>query len=159
LFKQSGRNVSTIMIPGRRGVPEKDYILNQRCFNIIMGNTFVILGSWIISILLVSYYSLTPRLEFPVDFWNADKVYHLLAYGWLAILPIFGYATKKRALIASVSMIFLGIGLEIGQFFVPGRTFSFLDILANSLGVFIGIGLGLYLQKRAVIATALRASQ
>ena len=118
----------------------------------MMGNTLVILGSWIISILLVSYYSLTPSLEFPVDFWNADKVYHFLSYGWLAILPIFGYAKKQRALIASVSMIFLGIGLEIGQIFVPGRTFSFLDILANSLGVFIGIGFGLYLKKRAVFS-------
>ena len=135
------------MLSERRGVPEKDYILNQRFLNITMGHRFVFLAFWIISILLVSYYSLTPRLEFPVDFWNADKVYHLLAYGWLAILPIFGYSTKKRAMIASISMIFLGIGLEIGQIYVPGRTFSFLDILANSLGVFIGMGFGLYLQK------------
>lgn len=137
-------------------MPEKDHILNQRFFNMTRGTRLIILVFWIISIPIVAYYSLIPRLEFPVDFWNADKVYHFLAYGWLAILPVMGYSTKKRAMIASFSMIFLGIGLEIGQIYVPGRTFSFLDILANSVGVFIGMGFGFYLQKRAETKTSLK---
>jgi len=111
-------------------------------FNVMTGKRPVFLVIWYISILLVCYCSLTPRLELPVTFWNADKVYHLLAYGWIANLPFLGYSVKKQALLASFSMIFLGIVLEIGQIYVPGRTFSFIDIIANSLGVFLGMLMG-----------------
>jgi VanZ family protein len=47
---------------------------------------------------------------------------------------------------AALSMIILGVLLEIGQYFIPGRTFSLMDIAANSLGVILGIILGHYLR-------------
>ena len=36
----------------------------------------MILFLWFVSIFIVVFYSLIPRMEFPVDFWNADKLYH-----------------------------------------------------------------------------------
>jgi VanZ family protein len=36
-------------------------------------------------------------------------------------------------------MILLGILLETGQLYVPGRTFSVADISMNTLGVILGI--------------------
>jgi hypothetical protein len=108
----------------------------------------IILLLWAISISVVIYYSLIPRVEFPIDFWNADKLYHCAAYGWLAVLPMIGLAIRRFALSAALSMIILGILLEIGQYFIPSRTCSLLDIAANSLGVVLGIFLGNYLRTR-----------
>jgi len=94
---------------------------------------------WAVSAGVVIFYSLVPRVEFPVDFWQADKFYHLIAYCWLSILPLVGYSERKFALKASLSMILLGILLETGQLYVPGRTFSVADITMNTLGVILGI--------------------
>lgn len=99
---------------------------------------------WCISIFIVIYYSLIPQVEFPVDFWNADKVYHCAAYWWLAVLPMKGFTDRRFATSAALSMIILGILLEVGQYYVPGRSFSLLDITANNVGVILGIFLGSY---------------
>jgi VanZ family protein len=108
----------------------------------------IMLFIWGISICTVIYYSLVPQVEFPVDFWNADKVYHCAAYGWLAVLPMVGFSMRRIALPAALSMIILGVLLEIGQYFVPGRDCSFWDMVANGLGVAVGIPLGDYLRRR-----------
>ncbi len=114
--------------------------------------SLMILVLWFVSILIVSFYSLVPRMEFPVDFWNADKLYHCAAYSWLAVLPMTGFTIRRTALLAAFSMIILGVLLEIGQYCVPGRLFSFLDIISNTVGVFLGIILGNYLRKQLCIA-------
>jgi len=97
---------------------------------------------WTISICTVCYFSLLPELELPIDFWNADKVYHIIAYAWLALLPMLRFRTRKGAVLAACSMVILGIILEIAQTHIPGRTFSFLDITANGLGVLAGVVFG-----------------
>ncbi len=94
---------------------------------------------WIISISMVVYCSLVPRVELPVDFWQADKLYHFISYGWLSVLPMIGYSGRKFALTSSFTMILLGVLIEMAQWYVPGRTFSVADIIANTLGVFLGI--------------------
>ena len=108
----------------------------------------MILFLWFGSIFIVVFYSLFPRMEFPVDFWNADKLYHCAAYSWLAVLPMIGFAIRPTALLAAFSMIILGVLLEIGQYYVPGRLFSFWDITSNTVGVFLGIILGNYVRKQ-----------
>jgi len=107
-----------------------------------------ILFLWGVSICAVILLSLVPRVELPVDFWNADKVYHFAAYAWLALLPVIGFADRRTALCAAFTMIILGALLEAVQYFVPGRMFSVLDILANTLGVILGIVLGRRIGKR-----------
>ena len=107
-----------------------------------------ILILWGVSICAVVFLSLVPRVELPVDFWNADKLYHCAAYGWLALLPVIGFADRRTALYAALSAILLGMLLEVGQYFVPGRMFSVPDILANMLGVILGIFLGRFIRKR-----------
>jgi VanZ family protein len=102
----------------------------------------LILIIWAGSVCTVIFLSLVPKVEFPVDFWNADKLYHLIAYCWLSILPLAGYSERKTALKLSVSMIFLGILLEIAQFYIPGRTFSVADIIMNTIGVILGVFIG-----------------
>jgi hypothetical protein len=109
---------------------------------------------WGVSIGAVCYVSLIPRVEFPLDFEGADLVYHALAYLWLSFLPFFVFGTGKRGLLAAFLMIPLGIILELGQTFVPGRTFSILDMVANSCGTILGTLCGKYV--RGVIGTIMK---
>jgi hypothetical protein len=99
---------------------------------------------WIISIMVVCYLSLKPRIEFPIDFKGADLAYHALAYLWLACLPFFIFQGGRRSLLCALLMIPLGIALEFGQTFVPGRNFSIFDIMANSFGAILGVMGGKY---------------
>ena len=90
---------------------------------------------WIFSIAGVVILSLQPATKLPVDFWNADKIGHLLAYLWLALLPTLVFKSTKGMILLSLGMVFLGIILEIGQMHIPGRMFSLADMGANTSGV------------------------
>ena len=97
---------------------------------------------WIFSIAGVVIGSLKPGMALPVDFRNADKLAHLCAYLWLALLPALIVKSPKEIFLLSMALVLLGISLEIGQIDVPGRTFSLADMCANAAGVFLGFSLG-----------------
>jgi VanZ family protein len=101
----------------------------------------ILLAGWLASMAVVAYLSLLPGIELPVTFWNADKFYHFLAYGWLGALPPLAFAGRERGRAAAYAMVILGALLEWGQSFVPGRAASAGDAVANALGVFLGIWL------------------
>lgn len=103
---------------------------------------------WLFSVASVCYLSLLPGVELPVNFWNADKVYHLIGYAWLGFLPLFAFARGETARNAAYLMIPLGGLLEWGQSFVPGRTASMMDAVFNAVGVFLGIWLAETLMAR-----------
>jgi VanZ family protein len=97
---------------------------------------------WFFSIAGVVMGSLKPGVELPVSFWNADKLVHLFAYLWLALLPALIVKSKKRLLLLLWGLILLGCLLEFGQMYVPGRMFSLADMGANTAGVFLGFSMG-----------------
>ncbi|WP_027368968.1 VanZ family protein [Desulfocurvibacter africanus] len=91
--------------------------------------------AWLASLAATAWLSLQPQPEFPVEFWNADKVYHLLGYAWLGLLGILSFefpASRRRALLFTLAF---GITMEFLQGFVPGRMPSFWDGVANAAGV------------------------
>ncbi|EMG36103.1 putative integral membrane protein [Desulfocurvibacter africanus PCS] len=91
--------------------------------------------AWLASLAATVWLSLQPQPEFPVEFWNADKVYHLLGYVWLGLLGILSFTTsaaKRRALLFTLAF---GVAMEFLQGFVPGRMPSFWDGVANAAGV------------------------
>jgi hypothetical protein len=53
-------------------------------------------------------------------------------------------ATKLGAFLAFVAI--MGVLLELGQLFVPGRTCDFYDVLADGAGILVGFLLGLPLR-------------
>lgn len=85
-----------------------------------------------------------PPLPEELVFWNSDKLLHALAYGGLAVLAVVGTSTRRggpgraarleAALLASM----YGIVDELHQSFVPGRSASIADWLADSLGALAG---------------------
>ncbi|MBN1615508.1 MAG: VanZ family protein [Deltaproteobacteria bacterium] len=102
---------------------------------------------WLISIAVVVYGSLTPLAAVPVDVPYVDKIIHFLAYLWLAVLPVIGYRSPGKALLLSLCMVPLGIALEMGQLYVPGRDGSFGDMVTNGMGVLAGTVFGGLLKR------------
>jgi len=79
-----------------------------------------------------------------------DKVQHFCAYLALSLLPVIGFPDRRRGIVMGLSMFVLGIFLEGGQHFSPGRAVELGDVIANGAGVSCGALLGLPL--RACIA-------
>jgi VanZ family protein len=72
-----------------------------------------------------------------------DKVQHFGAYLALSFLPVIGFRDRRRGLMAGLSMFLLGILMEAGQHFSPGRAVELGDVVANGVGVGCGTLLGL----------------
>ena len=79
-----------------------------------------------------------------------DKVEHFSAYLALSLLPVIGFRDRRRGIVAGLSMFLLGVLLEGGQHFSPGRSVELGDVIANGIGVGCGTLLGLPI--RACIA-------
>ncbi len=71
-----------------------------------------------------------------------DKVMHFCAYLALSLLPVIGFKDRRRGLRAGLSMFFLGVLMEAGQHFSPGRSVELGDVIANGAGVSCGALLG-----------------
>ena len=72
-----------------------------------------------------------------------DKVMHFCAYLALSFLPVIGFRDRRRGIVVGLSMFVLGILMEAGQHFSPGRAVELGDVLANGAGVSCGALLGL----------------
>jgi hypothetical protein len=72
-----------------------------------------------------------------------DKLQHFGAYLVLSLLPVIGFRDRRRGLMAGLSMFLLGVLMEAGQHFSPGRSVELGDVIANGVGVSCGALLGL----------------
>jgi len=80
-----------------------------------------------------------------------DKVEHLGAYLALSLLPVIGFRDRRRGLKVGLSMFLLGVLMEAGQHFSPGRAVEFGDVIANGAGVSCGTLLGLPIRTMIAI--------
>ncbi|MDQ3392957.1 MAG: VanZ family protein [Bacteroidota bacterium] len=102
--------------------------------------------------------TLTPGNAMPntgsLNIPNSDKIGHFIIFAVFAFLLFRGFAKQNKfevlnsypllfSLIISVSF---GIVIEFIQNNIPGRSFDPLDILANTIG--IALGLGIFYLKR-----------
>jgi VanZ family protein len=90
---------------------------------------------------LVTVMSLSPSAGAGLPLW--DKSMHCTFY---AIFVLLGsqLVSKPQAFYLLSMGIFAYSGLmEIGQYFVPGRSMSALDLLANGIGVGLGMTLAI----------------
>ena len=70
---------------------------------------------------------------------GSDKLHHFIAYFITTIFGLLAYLRKNIFLQLSISLLLLGSILEIVQIWIPNRRFEFLDMLANTSGVVIGL--------------------
>jgi VanZ family protein len=82
-----------------------------------------------------------------------DKVEHFGAYFVLAVLP----SLQRRGWSLSAFIGFalvLGIALEYGQLYSPGRSFDVWDMAADACGTAVGLCAGLLFQNLSARRTA-----
>ncbi len=77
-----------------------------------------------------------------------DKLLHTIAYAAWAVLPPLFLPKRRPVLPWALSMVAWGVLLEGAQGFVPHRTPSFWDFVANTTGVVLGTWAGLLARKR-----------
>jgi len=106
---------------------------------------------WLGGLIALAPLSLLPGTAPPTGVWDVelslDKLFHVVAYGGLTGIPMLALARRDR-LIAAVAIVLLaGVAYEIGQGFVPGRSFGYDDLIANIGGVVLGVVLGAWIRR------------
>jgi VanZ family protein len=102
--------------------------------------------------------TLIPGEQIPnVPVFGIDKLVHIFIFGLMMTLTAVGlykssfYTSIKRpTLIAVVYSIGFGMIIEFIQPYIPGRSFSLFDILANVMGVALGYGLYVFLRRKYI---------
>lgn len=107
--------------------------------------------SWLYVILwcgIIFLFSSIPNLRIEeLGFWDfiLRKIFHITEYAVLSILLVnalfvsVGFKKSNIYLLSFVLGVLYAISDEIHQYFVPGRFFSIVDILIDSIGVTVGI--------------------
>ncbi len=75
---------------------------------------------------------------------------HFYAYIVLSVIGFLTFRKKNQFNILSIYLIFLSILLEVLQYFVPNRSFEFLDLFGNLAGVIIIIILFYFFKKNEI---------
>ena len=94
--------------------------------------------------ILLSWQLLTPVTIITAGSW--DKLYHMVSFAVLAGLAILAWRNFSTITIA-ITLICYAALTEILQHFIPGRSFSVLDWLADDLGIVIATLVTVYLLK------------
>lgn len=94
----------------------------------------------------------TQHIEVMESMW--DKANHFTAFFTLYILLSFSF--KNLNIVAkSIILVAFGVQIEIVQSFIDGRSASFLDVVADSIGILIGVVFykifTIYLSKRSLL--------
>ncbi|MCH2038687.1 MAG: VanZ family protein, partial [Rickettsiales bacterium] len=71
-----------------------------------------------------------------------DLVAHCLGYTVLMCSGFFAFPCRSKTIKLFILFFVFSFVIEVIQYFLPYRSFSISDLLANAAGLVIGIGLG-----------------
>jgi VanZ family protein len=91
-----------------------------------------------IALMIASYGMLTPHPPVRLGIEQGDKILHLATFFGLALLADLGWPRRGFVPAKYLPLLAFGIAIECIQYYIPGRSFSLGDILAD------GAGLALY---------------
>jgi len=100
---------------------------------------------------LIAWFSLTPGTAHEPYFPHDDKVMHFCAYLVFSVLCLPFINQRYSLLFCAAGIFCYGVLIELVQAYVPLRDTSFLDVLANTSGVFSGMFLVLKAKKHPSI--------
>jgi len=104
--------------------------------NLLKANSLLLAILVTIVIAFLSLLKIGPQ---PISFNHLDKIEHCIAYATLGFLWLLSKnSTQKTNYIIVVFCILYGILIEVLQSTTSYRTFDYVDMLANSVGVGIG---------------------
>lgn len=85
----------------------------------------------------IAYLSLSPTDTITV---GNDKISHFIAYSVLSLhVGLLTFEVKKQFVVGMLLCLVYGALIEVIQHFVPGRFMSGYDMIANAIGVFLGL--------------------
>ncbi len=90
-------------------------------------------------LIVVTWLALTPEPPRDADL-GWDKANHLAAFGSLAFSSVWALWQRPRQWLWLVlALLAYGIGIEIAQSFLPPREADWHDVVADSLGIALGL--------------------
>lgn len=110
--------------------------------------------------LVILFITLTPGDKLPeVGIFQVDKLVHFFVFGLLMFLSSYGLFrvfqernfTTNGVTVAAVYSIGLGLLVEVLQLFVPNRSFSVADVIANTIGAGIGYLVFRYYKRKYML--------
>jgi VanZ family protein len=93
--------------------------------------------AFLLGLLAVIVLSVIPAATLP-DIAVSDKAEHMAAYTALALAGGIAFRGRWPLWMLAVGLVFLGLSLEFVQAFIPSRTASGYDMLANLIGIAAG---------------------
>ncbi len=99
-----------------------------------------------ICVVAIEYLATTTQEIKPLEH-SWDKANHFIAFMTLYILLSLAY--KNLTLTVKILLLLaFGVQIEIVQAFIPGRDFSGFDVVADSIGITIGVLVYLFYKRR-----------
>jgi len=106
---------------------------------------------WLGGLIALAPLSLLPGTAPPTGVWDVDlsldKFFHVIAYGGLTGIPMLALMRRDWLSAAVAIVLIAAFGYEIGQGYVPGRSFGYDDLIANIGGVALGVALGVWIRR------------
>lgn len=97
--------------------------------------------TWAVLVAVVGVAALTPG-ELAPSVTASDKMDHLLGFATLSATHMLALAPARRSsVMAGVGMLFYGALIELLQTQVPGRHGDLKDVMADAMGVALGIAM------------------
>ena len=78
---------------------------------------------------------------------TGTSINHAIAFLYLSILGLTSHMRDKSFNQTIIFLISLSIILELAHYFIPNRSFEFLDLFANLLGTLIAIFIVIFYKK------------
>ena len=75
------------------------------------------------------------------------SINHALAFFYLSVIGLVSCLRDKSFYKIIIFLTFVSIVLELSHYFVPNRSFQFLDLIANLLGVILAIFIIIFYKK------------
>ena len=98
------------------------------------------LGAFSVAVTAVGVSLIIPADELPpTGLW--DKLEHALAFAGLMIFGTLAFPQRRHLVPLALSLMVFGAIGEVAQIFVPGRSASFADALADAVGIALVAGL------------------
>jgi VanZ family protein len=108
----------------------------------------------ILSAILSSLPNFHPEHYLGTDYhWWLDMMIHGCYYFLVSLLLYFLYNKEKRPAYLFISILLFSYILELAQKEVPGRSFSGLDFLSNTIGVGLAWGVCVVRRKKVRLAS------
>ncbi len=91
----------------------------------------------LVTAMSVIMYLATTKLNIPVVDKLNDKVTHIMAFYALAMLEDFSFPRVEFGLTKVLTLMAYGVFIEFVQYFIPYRTASVYDLMADAVGILV----------------------